>query len=260
MNNQLKISISQIGVQPLSSYSNITVTDGYLFSDFLSGSSIFYPTTAQGGTAWSSSANALTGGSFDFDTYQSLCGVTFRSNPVRIFCNTDVTFSLSGIDESVSRVTKVIYDFNDNSEILEVLSEISIQPYTSPKNIVVTKTYFSKDGSYMPSVSVFRSDNCFHVFKFPLSSFRCGILDVYENASLLDIQQSITNKNIVFTLEEKNQKQIFHNMLNTSSQLYNLTDILSGSTIPEAQATATTQVVTNPGYIASPIKPPPFNT
>jgi hypothetical protein len=122
------------------------------------------------------------------------------------------------------------------------------------------RTYFSKDGSYTPSVSVFRADNCFHVFAFPLSSFRCGIIDVYENTSLLDIQQSVSNKNIVFTLEEKNTKQIFHNMLTTNNLLYNLTDILSGSLIPDAPARVTSEVVTNPGYISSPVKPPPYHT
>ena len=260
MSNTYKISITQIQNQPLSSYSDFSVTDAYLFSDFLSGSNIFYPVTAQGGSnsSWGTGGNALTGGSLSIDGYDSLCGLTFRSNPARIFCNTDVVFSLSGIDESVSLVTKVIYNFDDGSRDLEILPKILTTPYISPKDVVVQRTYFSKDGSYVPSVSVFRNDSCFHIFKFPLSSFRCGIFDVYENTSLLDIQQSVSNKNIVFTLEEKNQKQIFHNMLVTTSHTYNLTDVLSGSIIPEAQATANTQVVINPGYKSSPVKPPPF--
>jgi hypothetical protein len=217
MNTEANIYITSASISALG-YCNYL--DHYIFKDPISGVNIFYPLTAYGGPLSASGGvtfDSVTSGGPMYDVcFQDYCYKTYQVGTFKLFCNTTVNFRLSGIDETDSRVIKVIYNFGDGSDMYEVdLSTINGVVY-SPINTVVSRTYYPTNTlvtTYTPTISVIRNDCCINTYTLTLSTFRCGILDIYEDVVLLNAQQT-AGFDIILTLEKKNDRQIFKNALN----------------------------------------------
>ena len=194
--------------------------DHYIFKDPISGVNIFYPLTAYGGplsAAGGVTFDSVTSGGPMFDIcFQDYCYKTYQVGAFKLFCNTTVNFKLSNIDETDSRVIKIIYNFDDGGDIYEVDFSTVDGVLYSPINTVVSRTYYPTDTlvtTYTPTISVIRNDCCINTYTVTLSAFRCGILDIYEDVVLLNAQQT-AGFDIILTLEKKNNRQIFKNALN----------------------------------------------
>lgn len=211
----------------LSSFEYCNFLDHYIFSDPISGVNIFYPLTAFGGplsagsglpssTGGVSFTSVTSGGPFEDICFQDYCFKSVVLDPIKLYCITTVNFKLSGLDEADGKVIKIIYDFGDNSELKEVSFTRKNNIDISPKNIVVSKTYYPADKlaiTYLPSISVIRSDCCVNTFRITLSTFKCSILDIYEDVVLHNAQQT-AGFDVIMTLEKRNTRQLFNNALN----------------------------------------------
>ena len=113
MNTSKKLILENLtNITPLSSYPSCNFLDHYVFRDTLSGYSVYYPTTAYGGSFTSSTFNfGVTGGSLNKSCYQDFCFRTIYTRPLRLFCATNLTFVLSALDESVSNIVKIVHYF-----------------------------------------------------------------------------------------------------------------------------------------------------
>ena len=82
-------------ITPLSGLPGCNYLDHYVFRDTLSGFSVYYPTTAYGGTFTSSSINSeVSGGPLSKTCYQDFCFQNITVAPLRLFCTTNLTFIL----------------------------------------------------------------------------------------------------------------------------------------------------------------------
>jgi len=226
--------------EPLSSYDSCDYLDHYIFSDPISGTNIFYPLSVYGGTFTGSTFDAVVSGGPMFDICtQDFCYKITDVPSVNLFCTTTVYFVLTGLDESESNIIKILYDF-DNAEIEEQNYTFSSNQPINPKSIVKSTTYYPTTKlitAYTPTISVIRSNCCINTYRFTLCSFRCSVLDMYEDVSLLNAQQS-TSFNVILTLENQRDKQLFSNILNIGDPVF--IQPLSGlpfvvETVPPAQ-------------------------
>lgn len=197
--------------------------DHYIFLDPVSGSNIYYPITAYGERLDPSTEYLptwiLSSGPLAAACYQDFCFAQADLESYNIYCNTDVTFILSAFDETISEITKVVYNFGDGSEFLEVNYDFTSSPPRSPKDIPVTRTYYPTDKfitTYFAYVSVIKNDSCISTLKIPICTFKCGIFDIYDDITILNSQISNPTTNIFITLEKKLNDQIFHTLLLTN--------------------------------------------
>lgn len=188
-----------------------------------------YPLTAYGGFFFPKAitfSKTVSGGPFYDICYQDFCSEMFSINPVNLYCISTVNFVLSALDESSSKAIKMIYDFNDGSELL--VRNFDYFNQSSLKNDIVSHTYYPSEKfitAYFPSISTVYEDGCISTVSMVLCSFKCGIVDVYEKVVLLDAAQTKSVRTVVLTLENKKDRQVFSNILDLDA----LVPLLSGS-------------------------------
>ena len=220
MNRDKTISVTSLS---LSAYDVCDYLDHYIFSDPISGTDIFYPLSAFGGTFSSATFDSVvSGGPMTNVCTQDFCYGVVNVPSVSLFCTTTVYFNLTGLNETDSNIIKIIYDFDDNSETVEQNLTFNHTQPISPKTIIKSRTYYPTDRlttTYTPSISVVRSDCCINTYRFTLCAFRCSVLDLYENVSLLNAQQS-TPFNVILTLENERDLQLFSSILNISDPVF----------------------------------------
>jgi len=253
----------------LSTYDYCSWLDHHIFKDTSltpTGYGFTYPLTAYGGYFFPrviTFTSEISGGPFYDICYQDFCYERYSLSPVNIYCVSNVTFVLSALDDSAGKIISIIYDFGDNSDLLiknyDYLNSNTIPIKLQP----VTHTYYPTDSfvsTYTPRISTVSEDGCVSTITFTLCSFKCGILDLYENMSLLDAAQSKTARSIVLTLEDTKQRQVYTNMLDLDAPLPQLSSITNAS-IVQALEQATTIVRASTGRLQflNPIKADIFN-
>ena len=272
MKNTYSVYFYETNFGVLSAYDQCRFLDHYVFVDSISGGNIWYPMTAFGGpmsaseTTWSYlTANMLvssiSGGPMVDVCYQDFCYSTSVLPPIKTFCISTVNFVLSGFDETTGKITKIIYDFDDNNVTRELTYNFATQK--SPKDTVVSYTYYPKKSTvstFTPVISVFKQDCCVNTLQFTISTFRCGIFDSYSDGALLDATVSKVTQDIIITLEQQSEKQIFRNMLKTLepfslvptvSTLLNLVE-----PVPITKRVTYTPALTNQPADLNPVGPP----
>ena len=226
MNTSKKLILENLtNITPLSSYPSCNFLDHYVFRDTLSGYSVYYPTTAYGGSFTSSTFNfGVTGGSLNKSCYQDFCFRTIYTRPLRLFCATNLTFVLSALDESVSNIVKIVYDFDDGTDNTAVVPNY-ITNYTSPKTIFLSHVYYPKNEYitvYSPTITVIYEDSCITTYNFTLCAFKCGIIDAYEKVSLIQSRETFITENLLLTLENTPERHLFNNLLLTKNPVFAL--------------------------------------
>jgi len=212
------------------SYANLgecNVTDHYVFRDPISGSNIFYPVTAWGGEFITASYSAfLSGGTFNIfadNCSQDFCRYTINLVPFSLYCITTVNYVLSNIDESQSKISKVIFNFgtqpaNDTAVVAKDL--LTLQ---SPSNLIVTKTYYPSDAyitEYITTIHVIYDSGCINTYILPISCYKCGIFEMYKDVNLINSQQTKRSYDVVLTLENQADQQMFNSLLLTNEPFY----------------------------------------
>jgi len=218
--NTRNINITGTPVGILSAYDLCNILDHWIFVDPVSGINVWYPLTAYGGdlipTVYTST---VSGGPFYDICYQDVCFEIVNITPVKTYCTTDINFVLSGLDESASKIIKILYNFGDGSPVQENALDASIEPISSapsPKLTTVSHTYNPGKTyitAYYPSVSVIKSSCCITTLNFTVCSFQCGILDLYDTVGLLNTQMLSPTYNLVVVFEDREEKQIYANLL-----------------------------------------------
>lgn len=169
--------------------------------------------------------NSISGGPLADTCYEDYCYKITTLNPIKLYCVSTVNFILSGINQDDSRVVKIIYDFNDGSLPLQVSLKKENNIQVSPLTQQISRVYYPKNNTvattYNPTISVIRNDCCVNTFNLTLCSFKCSILETYEDVILHNAQQS-NNYNVVLTLEKQSERQFFKNALDLSNIIFAL--------------------------------------
>lgn len=202
------------------------ILDHYVFKDPISGYNIFYPLTAFGGPL---SANPMptytastSGGAFDKDCYQDYCFDVVDFEPIKIFCVSTVNFIMSAVDQSLSQVSKFVFNFDDGSQPL-IITKSLLSNSENLSSKVISRAYYPMAREvtvYKPSIQVVYDNCCINTFNYILCSFQCGIIEKYEDVYLLNAQQTENSTNVLVTLENIREKVVFNNMLKTNEPFY----------------------------------------
>jgi len=170
----------------------------------------------------SSYSTSISGGPFNDVCFQDYCYKSITFDPIKLYCVTTVNYILSGIDENDANVIEVVYDFGDNTPFAEYSYKRENGTNVSPILTPVSHTYYPDNTTaktYTPSISVIRSDCCINSYYLTLCTFKCSILDIYEDVILHNAQQS-ADFNVVLTLEKTNTRQLFKNALDLSNIVF----------------------------------------
>lgn len=202
------------------------ILDHYIFKDPISGYNIFYPLTAYGGplsgNPMPTFTSSTSGGAFDKDCYQDYCYDIVGFEPIKIFCVTTINFVMSAVDQSLSRISKFVFNFDDGSEPLIITKKlISNNQELSAK--IISRTYYPVNREvtvYKPSVQVVYDNCCINTFNYTLCSFQCGIIEKFEDVYLLNAQQTEKSTNVLVTLENIRERVLFHNVIKTDVPFY----------------------------------------
>jgi hypothetical protein len=250
MRNNYIFYITESNSGALSTYSACAFLDHHTFIDPISGGNPFYPLTAYGGPLSANWAletqgliwpyndafmqtivgvvSSISGGPMLDVCYQEYCYSFSRLAPLRTFCISNVTFVLSGFEESTGKIVRITYDFDDGTPVKTI--NYNYLNNISPKNIIVSHDFYPKKdvvSSFMPTISVVKEDCCVSTFKLFISTFRCGIFDTFANSVLLDSTVSNTAENVVLTLEQQDERQLYRNLLKTTTPFTQIPSITS---------------------------------
>lgn len=283
MRNNYIIYIDETSAGILSAHDACSTLDHHIFVDPLSGGTPFYPVTAFGGplsATWvyesqgliwpfndaelqtiTGVVSAISGGPMIDVCYQEYCYSFSRLPPLRTFCISNITFVLSGFEESTGKIVRIVYDFNDNTSPRTISYDYVNN--ISPKDIIISHDFYPKKdivSAFTPTISVIREDCCVSTFKLFISTFRCGIFDTFANSVLLDSSISNVAENIVLTLEQEDENQIYRNLLKTSTPFTQIPTVTSlpnlVEPIPVFNKDTTTPINTAAPASRSPIRPP----
>lgn len=170
----------------------------------------------------------ITGGPFSLYSYEDFSSLTsIITLPIQS-CITMVTVSLTSFDVSRSKVSKIVYSY-DNTEYTitsrlssgkATLAEDSFSVIVVPNNKDLVSTYYL----YM---SVIRQDSTLNKFVLSGNILKCGIRDFYENTKLLDSQVADNSEEIILVAENADKLSLFLNKINVDMP----SQILSGGDI-----------------------------
>lgn len=249
----------------LSGFNTCNFLDHYVFKDPVSGFNIFYPLTAYGGPIPTAPpftfTNTVTGGIFVKDCVQDYCYSTFTLQPQKVFCVTTAKFVLSSVDQSVSRISKIIYNFGDGTPEKIVTKDLITN--ASPANTIVYKTYYPTDAlvtEVTTTIKVIYDNCCTNTYVLILSCFKCGILDVFEDTVLINAQQTKQSYDVLLSLENVSDNQLFNNLLRTNEPFYAIPILnpLPNTVEPVPPVKNRPPITVQPPITAQPVVPNPI--
>lgn len=256
-------------VTALSTYGFCYWLDHHIFKDTSlspTGYNFFYPLTAYGGPLSAVPGTTIpnvfvSGGPLYEICYQDFCFKSYDLGFKVIRCVATVNFVLTALDESVSDIIKIMYNFGDGSDILVNSYEFTNPQAPSPKDIVVSHVYYPSEQTlttYRASLSVLYNNCCINTYTTVLCSFRCGILEMYEDVRLLDATQTKDSYNIILTMESDRRRQLFDTLLDLNEPLPYLSALPNMiEPIPQAIRDTATRSLTGQRTKKSPVRPPP---
>lgn len=240
-NNTIQLTGTAYGI--LSSFSVINYKDGYFFQNLDEVSTFQFPTSTfggpltanEGGPEWDGfvlfetelSGGPITNTSYDdFSNLNSVIGLGVH------FCTPTLYLSLTSFDESMSRITKIVCEHNNDVTVyeptirFESLTSTNTFRITPPKSQII-KLDFKPGESYITpyttGLSVIRLDNTVNTFTLRTSVVQCGVLDLYDTTNILNTQVLDNANQILLTLENKTNNTVYTNILNTDIPFYLLT-------------------------------------
>jgi hypothetical protein len=211
----------------------------------------------------------VSGGPISNYSYLDYSGLKSVLNIGNYFCEPTLIFHLSSYDESVSVISKVVYEYKNKiftlfpnistfktsintlttiqvgeNEFVEknITQVVNRFVYTSPKNQIFTIkpspgfNYITTDTLYL---SVIKFDNTVNTHNINFNIIHCGILDIYGSSTLLNSQLLNSPDKILLTLEDSNTKRVYNSILRTDIPFVLLTggdiiELTSEETEPDA--------------------------
>ncbi len=217
--NAYNIKIKETEFTPFNSLCSCDVFDGGSFIDpMASPLSFFYPNTANGGTYNSNYTLTAFGNGFRI-LYEDLNNMIQHSQGKYIFCDSEVVFDLSEFDETVSKITKVVFDPDNGDSKQTFTTYVSNNSVYYPTISSIKTKYYPSElfyTYYNPNFKIIYNDGTNVNIILPLTSIQCGLFDTYENKKILDCLPYYKNiSNAVIFLNDTKDKTISINEIYT---------------------------------------------
>jgi hypothetical protein len=253
--NTYTIHISTTVGGLLSTFPRADYYNAYFFKNIDFTSTYNYPTTTYGGplTAgilpftipddWDGGVvfnKNISGGPISNFTYEDFSGLLTEAFIGNFFCTPTINLSFSSYDETVSPISKIVYEHKENiysvspilTSVITINDRISafdliraVKLITPKQNIIAitpspAEEYNSTEFIYL---SVYRVDSTLNRFKLSYNIFQCGIFDLYKDVQIINSQILDNSSKLLLTLEEKSTKRIYSSVLEVNTPFFLVT-------------------------------------
>jgi hypothetical protein len=167
-----------------------------------------------------SNSYSLCGGKFDNTYYEDISlKESFFNIPIQA-CTTKLTLILSAFDETVSDIKEVECVYRDQHYKIETplnVSTLSAENLKLNRKIDILLNPEGKNhrSTYSIFLSVYKYDTTINKITLSGEILKCGILDMYYDNYLLDTQLGSNSNNVYILNEDRKNKQLYINTLDT---------------------------------------------
>lgn len=267
----LTIVVTGTQISPLSSSDTYNVLHGgYLYDPMAYPLSFFYPTSVFGGEIATSFTQSITGGNFKL-AYDDLSENVLILDGHYVFCDSEVVFDFSKFDQTESKIIKLTFYPNNDSEIQTYNSYVSSGQLYYPNLSSIKTNYFPSEDFYTlfnPKFSLHCEDGNIINVIVPLTSIQCGIFDSYKDKTLVESVPSYKNpSNVLLFINDTEEDDIILTNISTSLT-FELEELTTGlpfateialagfNTAALQQLLTTTVNIPEPPVNVNPVQPP----
>ena len=183
----LTIVVTGTQISPFSASDTYNVLHGgYLYDPMASPLSFFYPTSVFGGEISSVFTESISGGDFEL-AYADLPGNELILEGHYVFCNSEVIFDFSKFDQTESKIIKLIFEPNNDTEKQTFNYYVSANQNFYPTLSSIKSDYYPSEDFYTlftPKFTIYYEDGNIVNVVVPLTSIQCGIFDSYKDKTL----------------------------------------------------------------------------
>lgn len=177
-----------------------TLHGGYLYDPMASPLSFFYPASVFGGEISTIFSEYISGGNTDI-FYKDLPENNLYLNGHYAFCDSEVVFDFSLFDQTESKIIKIVFDPDNNSEVQTYDSFLSAGKLIYPELNSIKSTYYPSEEFYTlfePRFTIYCEDGNIINLTIPLTSVQCGIFDSYKDKTIVESIPSYKNPSNIF--------------------------------------------------------------
>jgi len=218
----LTIVVTGTYISPFSASDTYDVLHGgYLIDPMAAPLSFFYPTSVFGGEISTIFSEYISGGETDI-SYDDLPENELTLNGHYAFCDSEVVFDFSEFDQTESKIIKIIFYPDNNSEAQTYDSFLSAGQLIYPQLNSIKSNYYPSEQFYTlfyPKFQIYYEDGNLVNISIPLTSVQCGIFDSYKDKTIVESVPSYkdTSKILLFINDNSNNELILTN-ISTSLQ------------------------------------------
>ena len=196
-----------------------TLHGGYLYDPMASPLSFFYPTSVFGGEISTIFSEYLSGGETNV-SYKDLPENNLYLKGHYAFCDSEVVFDFSLFDQSESKIIKIVFDPDNNSEIQTYDSFLSAGKLIYPELDSIKSTYYPSEEFYTlfePKFTIYCEDGNIINITIPLTSVQCGIFDSYKDKTIVESVPSYkSSSNVLLFINDRGNDELILTNISTS--------------------------------------------
>lgn len=166
-------------------------------------------------------ASYISGGVLDNTSYEDFSVLTSKYDIPTQGCVTKITINLKNFDTTASKISKVLYEYNNNfieipSTFTNNITSFDINLERDEADFIVIPDNDKQLSTYTIGLSVFRYDSTINKLILSGNVTKCSIIDTYSNTYLLDSQILDNPKKVLLVTENKSNALLLNNVLDVT--------------------------------------------
>ena len=271
MSSTLTIIVTGTQISPFSASDTYNVLHGgYLYDPMASPLSFFYPTSVFGGEISTVFTESISGGDLEL-AYDDLPSNELILDGHYIFCDSEVVFDFSKFDQTESKIIKLIFEPNNNSEKQTFNYYVSANQNFYPILSSIKSNYYPSENFYTlftPKFTIYYEDGNIVNVVVPLTSIQCGIFDSYKDKTLVEsVPFYKSDSNVLLFINDIEEDDIILTNISTSltfdlEQLDSALPFVEETPLAALNAAlleqllTTTVIIPEPPVNVNPVQPP----
>lgn len=216
----LTIVVTGTYISPFSASDTYDVLHGgHLIDPMAAPLSFFYPTSVFGGEISTIFTKYISGGETQI-SYDDLPENELILNGHYVFCDSEVIFDFSKFDQTESRIIKIIFDDDNETEKQTFDSKIQNDQVYYPILSSIKSNYYPSEDFYTlfyPKFQIYYEDGNIVNITIPLTSVQCGIFDSYKDKTIVESVPFYKNpSNILLFINDNSNDELILTNISTS--------------------------------------------
>lgn len=216
----LTIVVTGTSISPFNTSDTYDVLHGgHLIDPMAAPLSFFYPTSVFGGEISTIFSEYISGGETTI-SYDDLPENELNLNGHYTFCDSEVIFDFSEFDQTESKIIKIIFYPDNNSEAQTYDSFLSAGQLIYPQLNSIKSNYYPSEDFYTlfyPKFQIYYEDGNIANITIPLTSVQCGIFDSYKDKTIVESVPFYKNpSNILLFINDNSNDELILTNISTS--------------------------------------------